>query len=155
MFKSHFNKLIVNVCLFIIIHVTMNVAVTVYPSGTLEFTPGLQWGSWLSIFSFVDHCQVFSFICTLLCLQSYAPFNIFKIFLFQQNGYIKVPSQNICFRSELTIWMQKHKQYTHKEKTNSHTKMISNNVMWKVSKLDLVFIYKKVGHILFISQQLV
>jgi hypothetical protein len=41
MFKSHFNKLIVNVCLFIIIHVTMNVAVTVYPSGTLEFTPGL------------------------------------------------------------------------------------------------------------------
>ena len=63
---------------------------TAYPSGTLEFTPGIQWDSCYSIFSFICMFSRSMFVLFLLAIvlsvllrftDSDYPFGIFKLFL--------------------------------------------------------------------------
>ena len=63
-------------------------AVTVYPSGAHEFTPGFQWGSCYSIFSFMRmFCRSLFVLLTIVLsvllryTDSDFPFGIFKLFL--------------------------------------------------------------------------
>ena len=63
---------------------------TAYPSGTLEFTPGFQWDSCYSIFSFICMFSRSMFVLFLFAIvlsvllrftNSDYPFGIFKLFL--------------------------------------------------------------------------